>query len=192
MHAPTSRAANSWRTPPSRPRGSAHIRAPRSAADFACESLSNAISCVFQSPPLLSRRFMLEPIRASQDKKPPESSLVRRLSGLLDALQRCTLLHRILEHYGLSTWKEGEPRGHFDVIVDRYVLLFTGAALVIYPLTVYWKPFSERANFILAMVVVSLSALRLLDLISFHLNQLIARRGRPGGHLTNDLSCWRC
>ncbi len=124
---------------------------------------------------------MLEPIRANQDKKLPESSLVRRLSGLLDAFQRYTPLQRILEHHGLNEWKEGEPRGQFDVIVDRYVLLCTIAALVIYPLTVYWKPFSTRENFILAMVIVSLSALRLLDLVSFHLNQLIARRGRPGG-----------
>jgi hypothetical protein len=118
---------------------------------------------------------------ATQNNKPPESSVVRRLSALLDALQRRTPLHRILERHGLNEWKDGEPRGHFDVIVDRYALLFAMAALIIYPFTVYWKPFSERANFMLAVVVVCLSALRLLDLISFHLNQLIARRGRPGG-----------
>jgi hypothetical protein len=35
---------------------------------------------------------MLEPIRANHDNKPPESSLLRRLSGLLDALQGCTPL----------------------------------------------------------------------------------------------------
>jgi hypothetical protein len=135
-------------------------------------------------PSLLFRRFILESSRANQEKKAPQSSLVRRLSGLLDAFQRRTPLHRTLARHGLNEWKEGEPRGHFDVIVDRYVLLFTGAALIIYPLTVYWKPFSARANFILAVVVGSLSVLRLLDLISFHLNQLIARRGWPGGVYT--------
>ena len=65
--------------------------------------------------------------------------------------------------------------------MDRYVLLFTSGAVVIYLLTIYWNYFSARANFILALVIVSLSTLRLLDLISFHLNQLIARQGRPGG-----------
>ncbi|MGH8638114.1 MAG: hypothetical protein ACREUZ_13345, partial [Burkholderiales bacterium] len=90
------------------------------------------------------------------------------------------LLWWLLRRQNLINLPPGIPRTAIDVLVDRYVLSWTAAALIVYPLSFVSLPTSAIINVVLAAIVIAISAWRIIEITTFHLNMLISRAGRPG------------
>jgi hypothetical protein len=115
---------------------------------------------------------------------PPKSAVAPRISYVLVCLQKLGFLHVLLKLRGLHNVPPGEPRGRIDVLVDRYVLVSAALAVVVYAVSFVELSISYTANFVLATIIIVLSAWRIIELVSFHLNFLVSRVGRPGGVAT--------
>jgi hypothetical protein len=114
----------------------------------------------------------------------PSSSLVYRISKALDWIQKLSIVYLILKHNDLHQLPVGAPRGAADVLVDRVVLSLTGAAMIIYALCSLEIPLPSAISRTVGAVVIVISALRIADIVSFHLNMVLGRPGRPGGVTT--------
>jgi hypothetical protein len=111
----------------------------------------------------------------------PKSSLTRRIAQALDLLQKLGFLYPLLKRRRLHELPPGHPPGAIDVLVDRYVLVSTALAAVVYAVSFIALPIPYTANFVLATLVILVSFWRIIETSSFHLNMLISRVGRPGG-----------
>jgi hypothetical protein len=111
----------------------------------------------------------------------PRSSLTRRIAQVLDMIQKLGFLYPLLKLRALQALPAGRPRGGIDVLVDRYVLVCTALAAVVYAVSFIALPVPYTANFVLATLVVLVSSWRIIETTPFHLNMLISRVGRPGG-----------
>jgi hypothetical protein len=121
---------------------------------------------------------MTDPIGSSAA---PRSSVVCRISQALNWLQKLSILYQWLQRRGLHTVPLGSPRGAIDVLVDRYVLVCTALAIVMYAVSFVEVRFLYAPNFLVATLVILLSFWRIIEIASFHLNTLISRVGRPNG-----------
>lgn len=117
-----------------------------------------------------------------KDSKQAASSLVGRLADALNRVESCSIIYRLLKRRGLLDLAPGSPRGQIDVLVDRYVLAWFVCAAVAYILSFVDVPF-PRTNLLLAVVVVIISFLRIVELVSFHLNMLVAKGRRLKGRV---------
>lgn len=126
--------------------------------------------------------------RTNAAPREPASSIVARLVTALNFIEKSTIYYQLLRQKELLDLPEGASRGRSDVVVDRYVLGWTVAAAATYFLSFVTLPLSDIANVIIASAVVVLSAWRVVELASFHLNMLLSRNNRPKGRVATVAS----
>lgn len=125
------------------------------------------------------------------NSKQPASSLVRRLAAALNCVEKCSPVYQLLKRKGLLDLPPGSPRGGIDVLVDRYVVIWFIAAMAMYAFSFVPLPVPHTINFMLAAILVVASFWRIIELVSFHLNMLVAKGTRPKGRVDTVASLER-
>jgi hypothetical protein len=105
------------------------------------------------------------------DHEPDRSPIVANLARVLDFIQKRSILYLLLRWRGLHDQ---------DRFVDRYVMACTVLAPCMYLASFVPLPLT-LLKVGLAAILIFVSAWRIIELVTFHLNMLIARPGRPGG-----------
>jgi hypothetical protein len=80
----------------------------------------------------------------------------------LELVQKLGFLYPLLKYRDLHDVPPGSPRGGGDVLVDRYVLVCTGLAAVVYAVSFVELSIPYAANFVLAALVILLSSWRII------------------------------
>jgi hypothetical protein len=96
-------------------------------------------------------------------------------------VQRWGFLYAILRLRDLHHLPPDKPRGRVDRLIDVYVLVWTAVAAVVFAASFVECRVSSWANFAIATFLILLSLWRIIEVLSFHLNMLVSRVGRPGG-----------
>jgi hypothetical protein len=110
---------------------------------------------------------------STDSNQPAPRSVDGYLSAALDWIQRHCLFHLVRTHKG---WFG--PRS--DAPVDLWVLGHLVLAAATYALSFYLS-FTYAINVTLGTLVILYSAWRIIELVTFLLNQLVSARGGPGG-----------
>jgi hypothetical protein len=100
------------------------------------------------------------------------SHIAPRLGRLLQSIQGLCPLYLLLRPSRLPRDESGRQKG--EIFVDRYVLGCLGLAMLLYPISFLASPF-RTLNILVASVVMLLSLWRILEVLAFHLGELLSR-----------------